>query len=396
MNYNFDEWIDRTGTSASKWDTIESRYAGKGVIPMWVADMDFKSPQPVIDALVKRAEHGIFGYTVRSASLLDSVVGWLSRRHGWKIDKKWISHSPGVVAALSVLVRAFTDPGDSIIIQPPVYHPFYSVIEKQGRNLVVNPLQFDGLHYHMDFDHLQSILTKDTKMLILCNPHNPVGRVWTEEELRRLGDICLKHNVLIVSDEIHHDLVFKEYTHIPIGSISKEFADQTITCIAPSKTFNLAGLHTSFLIIPNSDLKKRFDIELANSFIGGADVFGVVAAEVAYQQGDDWLDQVIEYIRGNLDYLTAYLEKHIPEIKVIPPQGTYLVWLDCRELGMDPKALNRFMVEKARLALNDGTMFGPGGEGFQRINIACPRAILRKALQQLEDAVHTYKRTEQK
>jgi len=385
--YNFDQVIDRRSTDSVKWACNERLFGDKDVISMWVADMDFGVPEPVIQAIRKRAEHGIYGYAMCSLSYCEAIINWMRKRHGWEIKQSWLAHSPGVVPALSMAVLAYTQPGDKIVIQSPVYRPFFSVVKNNGRQLVDNPLKFENNRYVMDLSDLEKQLDSRTKMLILCSPHNPVSRVWTRDELARLGEVCLKKNILIVSDEIHSDIVYPWAKHSPIASISEELAQNTITCIAPSKTFNLAGLNTSVAIIPNPRLLDLFNHMLENLGLGGGNVFGMVGLEAAYRYGEEWLDQLLVYLQGTLEFLTNYVSDHIPQINIVKPEGTYLVWLDCRALGLDRAALKDLMLKRARVALEDGAIFGPGGEGFQRMNIACPRSVLEEALQRIERAV---------
>ncbi|WHX69053.1 MalY/PatB family protein [Peribacillus frigoritolerans] len=387
MKYNFDQVICRLGTDCEKWDDRKNQFGVEDVTPMWVADMDFQSPNPVIEALRQRAEHGVFGYGLRSDSYFESIVNWLNRRHQWSVKKEWITHSPGVIPALSLSIQSFTKQGDKIMIQPPVYHHFARVIQAAGREVVTNPLVLKNGHYSIDFDDLEAKIDEKVKMFILCSPHNPVGRVWSKDELTRLGQICRKHKILVVADEIHCDFVYHTHTHIPFASISEEFANHSITCIAPSKTFNLMGVQTSSIIIPNRQLRDRFNQELHTLSIGSPNIFGAVALEAAYRYGEEWLDQVLDYLQGNLEYSLSYFRKNIPEINVIQPEGTYLVWLDCRELRFSDKELNDFMLQSARVAMNQGQIFGKEGEGFMRLNIACPRSMLQNALSGIENAV---------
>lgn len=387
MKYNFDEEINRFNTSSVKWDEVDTIFNGENLLPMWVADMDFKVPEPVIEAIKQRAEHGIFGYTARNDSYYEAIINWMQRRHNWKVEKDWICHAPGVVPALGMIVRTFTKPGDKIIIQSPVYYPFTNVVEKNERVIVQNPLKYEDGKYVMDFEDLESKINHDVKMIIISSPHNPVGRVWKKEELTQLGDICLKHNILVVSDEIHFDLILKGHSHTPFASISEEFAQNSIICTAPSKTFNLAGLQTSNIIIPNKNIREKFTNTLESLFIGMTSTFGLVATESAYRYGDEWLDQLLVYLQKNLEFLTDYINQNIPELKVIPTEGTYLVWIDCRELGLEAKELEHLMQKEARVALDEGYIFGKSGEGFTRMNIACPRSILEEGLKRIEKAV---------
>ena len=391
MTYDFDRVVERTGTDSSKWDGLKTRFGVDAAIPMWVADMDFPSPQPVIDALTRRAEHGVYGYTLRADAYYQAIEGWMQKRHQWNVERDWLMHSPGVVSAIAMIVDSYTQPGDKVVVQPPVYYPFMRVVNNLDRQIVNNPLKYENGTYNMDFEDLADKLDDpDVKLLILCSPHNPVGRVWTREELTHLGNLCLEKGVLVVSDEIHSDLVYKMYTHVPFASISQEFADNSLTCIAPSKTFNLAGLQTSVVIIPNEDLREKYKKTLGRYSLGGANIFGTAALTAAYTHGEEWLDQLLDYLEGNLALVTAYMEHNIPAVKVVQPQGTYLVWLDFHELGLDNEALDQFVLHKAGIALDEGHIFGPGGEGFQRINIACPRSVLVKALDQLALAVKEF------
>jgi cystathionine beta-lyase len=387
LQYDFDQQIDRTDTHSVKWSGLESIFGVQDAIPMWVADMDFKSPQPVIDALTQRVAHGIFGYTMRPDSYLQAIIDWQQSRHNFTVEKDWLCHSPGVVTALSTITSTFTEPGDKIIIQPPVYYPFRLTIERNGREVITNPLKFEAGHYVMDYDDLEEKAAAGAKLIILSNPHNPVGRVWSRSELERLGQICRKHDVLIVSDEIHGDLIYNGYTYTPFASISEDFAQHSIVCVAASKTFNLAGFQTSTIIIPNPQIREQYMQTLTAHFIGHMNVLSIVASESAYRYGGEWLDQLLTYLQANVDFLTTYLAQHIPQIKVIQPEGTYLVWLDCRELGLDRDSLDELTLKQAGIALDPGHFFGPEGEGFNRINIGCPRAILEQACKNLKTAV---------
>ena len=386
--YDFDKVVNRSNTNSTKWNFVKELFGAEDVLPMWVADMDFKVPPAIIEAIKKRADHGIFGYSGPDERYFQATINWMKKRHNWAIEKEWFVITPGVVPAISMLIRTFTHPGDKVILQTPVYHPFYGAVRLNGCQVVANPLKFENGHYIMDFDDLETKFDSRVKLLILCSPHNPVGRVWTKEELTRLGEICLKHDVIVISDEIHEDLVYKEYTHIPFASISEEFAEHSITCTAPSKTFNLAGLQTSNILIPNPKLRTDFQNMLESNAITSPNLFGIVALQTAYEEGEEWLDQLLDYLHGNLDFLMEYVEKNIPQIKVIKPEGTYLVWLDFSALGMDPLSLKNFLLEKAKVAFDDGYIFGPGGEGFERINIACPRSLLKAGLDRVSRAVN--------
>ena len=388
MKYDFDQVISRYNTDSVKWDKTEKLFGDKDILPMWIADMDFACPKPVVDAMKERAEHGIFGYTSRSGDYFAAFIDWVERRHNWSVKKQWIRCTPGIMTALSIAVQSFTNEKDKIIIQTPVYTPFTEVIEKNNRELVLNPLKLENGKYEMDYENLKKIAADtDVKMIILCNPHNPVGRVWPKEELQKLGQICMENNVLVISDEAHFDIVYKGYTHTPFASISEEFADNSITCTAPSKTFNLAGVQMANIIIPNKELRNTFTNKIDQLYLGLSNTFGVTAVESAYKYGEEWFDQFLDYLEGNLTFLKEFIETNLKEIKVILPEGTYLVWLDCRELGMDAKALEDFFWKKAKIAFDEGYTFGAGGEGFTRVNIACPRDILEEGLKRMEKAV---------
>lgn len=388
MRYDFDQVINRYNTNSVKWDKTEKLFGDKDILPMWIADMDFACPKPVVDAIKERADHGIFGYTTRSQDYFKAFIDWVERRHNWSVNKRWIRCTPGIMTALSIAIQSFTDEMDKIIIQTPVYTPFTEVIEKNNRKLVLNPLKLENEKYEMDYEGLEKmVVDTDVKMIILCNPHNPVGRVWSKEELMKLGQICIDNDVLVVSDEAHMDIVHKGHTHTPFASISEEFADNSITCTAPSKTFNLAGVQMANNIIPNKELRATFTNMIDRLYLGLSNTFGVTAVENAYKYGEEWFDQFLDYVEGNLTFLTEFIGTNLQEIRVIPPEGTYLVWLDCRELGMDAKALEDFLRKKAKIAFDEGYTFGVGGEGFTRVNIACPRQVLEEGLKKIENAV---------
>ncbi|MBI5653636.1 MAG: putative C-S lyase [Chloroflexi bacterium] len=387
MKYDFDRVIERKTSECAKWTSPEYIGAEPDAIPLSIADMDFESPAPVIDALHARVAHRVLGYPARPQSFFDAIIAWMHTRQRWDIQQEWLTFTPGVVPALNLAVQAFSQPGDAVIVQTPVYYPFLFAIKNNGRQLIANQLKVENDRYGMDFETLAQQITPRTRLLILCSPHNPVGRVWTRDELTRLGEICRAHNVLIVSDEIHSDLIFPGHTHTPLAAISDELAQITLTLNAPSKTFNLAGLFTSFAIIPNPQLRARFNIALENTGIGANNLFGIVAAEAAYRDGAEWLSQVLDYIATNARFVADYFAACIPQIKVTPLEGTYLLWLDFRGLGLGDAEITA-LLKRARVAMNDGAMFGAGGEGFRRMNIACPRATLTDALQRIERAVN--------
>jgi cystathionine beta-lyase len=385
--WNFDEPAGREGTDCIKYDRREDTFGVKDIIPMWVADMDFNTPDFIVESLQKRLEHQIYGYSFRSSEYFHSMITWIKTRHNWTVEKEWISFSPGIVPALNFCTLAFTQPGDSIIVQPPVYFPFFSAAESHGRNLVYNRLtELEG-KWDMDYNSLIAGIDNKTKMIIISNPHNPVGRVWTPEELNNLADICLKNNILIISDEIHCDLVLPGFTHTPMASLSEKIAENTVTLIAPSKTFNLAGLSTSSVIIPNPVLRKSFNRIVDNLHVGNGNIFGNTASIAAYTNGYKWLDALLDYIDNNVEFVKDYCGKMIPEIVPVQPEATYMIWLDCRRFGMSGKDLQNFFVHKAGVGMNEGSTFGPGGEGFMRMNLGTTHQTVMKAMEQIERAV---------
>jgi cystathionine beta-lyase len=402
MKYDFNQRINRNRTNSFKWDFIK-RNGGieywdetnpalheKPVLPMWVADMDFPSPQPVIEAIEAQAQTGIYGYAYTPPSYYDAVVNWMDRRHGWKIERDWICYTPGVVPGLHLMVATYLKPGEKVLLQPPVYYPFYLIAENTDTEAVLNPLIYKHGHYHMDFEDLEEkCADPDLKAAILCSPHNPVGRVWSAEELRRFGEICLKHDVLVISDEIHGDLIFSDHSFTPFATLGHEFADRSITCTAASKTFNLAGLQTSNMVIQNDDLREAFQTMCNRSGVFTLNMFGILSLEAAYNHGEEWLEQLMVYLEDNYRFLETYFKEHLPECPVIKPEGTYLVWIDFRSLGLDKDELEDLMMNKARIYFDEGYIFGPEGEGFERINIACPRSILTEALDRIKEAVRS-------
>lgn len=387
MKYNFDEIINRENTDSFKYDMRKHFFGTEEVIPMWVADMDFRTPDFITDAIKKRAEHPIYGYSIRSSYFNESIVRWMKKRFNWEIQSNRIAFSPGVVPAVNICIMAYSEPGDNVVVQPPVYFPFYHAVTNNNRTILYNPLVIRNNRLCMDLDNLKKNIDKKTKMILLCSPHNPGGSVWTKQELTDLATICIENNIVIISDEIHNDLVFKPHIHTPTASLSKEIEDITVTCIAPSKTFNTAGLSTSALIIPKRNLLRRFIKVLEQVHVGSGNLFGNVALEAAYNHGEEWLEQLLEYLRGNIDYAIDYIRKNIPQINPIRPEATYMIWLDCRELGMNAQEQKEFFIKMAGIGFSDGAVFGPGGEGFQRMNIACPRSVLNKALERIHHAV---------
>lgn len=378
--WNFDEIIDREDTNSLKYDVVPKLFGAKDIIPLWVADMDFKTPDFVVNAIKKRAEHEIYGYTIRNRSFFESVRNWMKYKHRWEVNRNWVSFSPGVVPALSMSVLAYTNPGDKIIVQPPVYFPFFSSIKNNGRQLVYNQLKYENGNYRFDIEDLKKKIDSRTKMIMLSNPHNPVGKVWTKEELIELAEICLENDILMVSDEIHSDLIFAPHKHVPLASISEDIADKTIGMYAPSKTFNVAGLSSSVIIISNPKLKAAFDNMMDDFHLGNGNIFGDVALEAAYTDGAKWLNELMEYLKGNIALVKEFIDKPGIKIKMNVPESTYLLWLDFTAYGLDNKQLQEQLVKKAKVGLSPGELFGPGGNGFQRMNVACPRSVLKEAL----------------
>ena len=387
MKFNFDKIIDRTNNFSAKWSEMNKNFGTNNLLPMWVADMDFLTAPCVMEALKDRLEQGIFGYTTRPSSYNESIVNWLDNRFSGKINQEWLMFSPAVITSISLLIQNLTQKNDKIMIQEPVYSPFHSIVESNERNLVISPLvKLDDGSYVMDYEDIEAKI-KDVKVFILCNPHNPVGRVWTREELTRLGEICLKHNVLIISDEIHSDIILKNHKHTPFASISKEFRENTITCMAPTKTFNLAGLQSSFLVISNPYYYEVMDKAFSILDIKRNNAFSLVATEAAYNYGEDWLYELIKYIEGNVDFAIDYIKNHMPQLKVKKPEGTYLLWVDFSNLNVDKKDLKNALINKGRIALSDGSSFGIGGDGYYRINLACPRSMVLEGLKRIEFAI---------
>ncbi len=370
----FEAFHDRKNTRSVKWDNLEPIFQTTDVLPMWVADMDFKAPQAVNDALIRRAEHGIYGYTVIDEDVKGAVLNWVESRHNWTIDPNWLSFSPGVVTSLHMAIQAFTEPNDKVLIQTPVYTPFYNVIKQHNREVVKSPLVYENQSYTIDFNDFEEKLKQGVKAFILCSPHNPVGRVWTHEELSEIARLCLKYDVLILSDEIHGDLVFKGKRHIPIATISDAVADQTITCMAPSKTFNLAGLDASFIVTKNKEKREKLNTLFSKQGIGGLNTMGNTALEAAYVHGEAWLDELLVILEDHQNYVSGMFAAYAKELKVIQSEGTYLLWIDCSELNMDDDELKNFMIEKARVGLNPGIAYGDEGKQFMRMNIAVQRS----------------------
>lgn len=388
MHYDFDAVIDRRGTGSQKWDGASKKFGDGDVLPLWVADMDFVSPAPVVEALLERARHGVFGYVERPDEFYAAIAAWLGRRHGFSVRPEHIVNSPGVVPALHLMVRAFTKPGDRVLIQTPVYPPFMRVAQAEGREAVYNLLVRGPNGYEMDFDALERQLD-GVSLAILCNPHNPVGRVWTRDELARFGELCLRTGTLVASDEIHCDLTLFGQRHTPFASVAPELAARSLTCVAPSKTFNVPGLTTANVIIADDGLRREFTRVLNSLALYEANVFGVTALTAAYERGDEWLDQLLQYLQGNVEAMEAFLRAELPGVRMTRPEATYLAWLDFSSWGMTDEQLATFLSEQAHVGLNDGPSFGPGGSGFARLNFGCPRSTLKDGLSRIAAAARS-------
>ena len=376
MKYDFDKTTDRRATNSYKWDS-----APEGVLPMWVADMDFRTAPAIIDALQKRVAHGIFGYTRVPDAYYDAVTSWFSRRHGWDIDREWIIYTSGVVPAVSAVIKALTVPGDKVIVQTPVYNCFFSSIRNNGCEIVSNPLRRTADTYEMDFDNLERCAADPrAKVMLLCNPHNPAGRVWTPDELTRLGNICLRNGVTVVADEIHCELVYQGFKYTPFASLSDAFLHRSVTCVSPSKAFNIAGLQIANIVAFDNDLRRRIDKAININEVCDVNPFGVAATIAAYNEGEEWLNQLVDYLHGNYEAMAEFCRRELPEFPIARLEGTYLVWMDCSSLGMPSDALEHALLDDARLWLNAGTMYGAEGEGYMRWNIACPRSVMLDGL----------------
>lgn len=380
MEYDFDKIIPRRGTNSYKWDTPEA----EDVLPMWVADMDFQTAPVVVRAIEQRAAHGIYGYTKVPDTYYEAVVGWFSSRHGWRINPDWMIYTSGVVPAVSAIIQALTEPGDRVIVQTPAYNCFFSSIRNSRCELSANRLLYREGRYAIDFDDLETkAADPKAKLLLLCNPHNPTGRVWTPAELRRIGEICLRHGVLVVSDEIHCELTYEGHGYTPFATLSEEFQQRSVTCLSPSKAFNLAGLQIANIVAADETVRRRIDRAININEVCDVNPFGMEALIVAYNEGAGWLDALRQYLWENFRYLVVYLAEHLPVLTVVPLEGTYLAWIDCRTLNVSSERIAQRLLDEARLMVNPGTLYGPGGEGFIRLNFACPRAVLAKGLERL-------------
>ncbi len=382
--YNFDEIISRKGSGSLKYDNYSELFGASDLLPMWVADMDFPTPDVVRNAIAQRLQHPILGYFKHSPQFYSAIVKWMKRRHQWTIAEDWIIYTPTILVGLASLVHAFTEEGDAILIQPPVYHPFFNIIRAQHRKIVENPLKVVGNCYQIDFEDLEEKLKKGVKIIFLCSPHNPVGRCWRIEELEKIGNLCLKYKTLLVSDEIHADLIMRGHKHTVLASLSPQIADNTVTCMSPTKTFNLAGMNTAELIISNLTLRKKvIEVMQQQFYINSGNIFGNVALEAAYIQGEEWLEQLLDYITENIAFAQQYIAKHLPKITCYQHEATYLLWLNFSRYGFSHQELMNKLIRQAKLAFNDGTIFGTGGEHHFRMNLACPRSTIQEALERL-------------
>lgn len=384
MTYNFDEVIERRNTQSSKWDNVGVRVGNARALPMWVADTDFPCPKPVVDAVTARAMHPVYGYSFIVPEFYDATIRWMKKQNNWDVKKEWITFATGVVPVMNTMIQEYTEEGDEVIVQQPVYHPFGFAIRDNNRVLSNNELIYKDGHYEMDFEDLERrARSPRAKLMILCNPHNPVGRVWTDEELRRVGAICRDNGVILVSDEIHSDLIFSGNRHIPIATLEESFGENTVTCIAPSKTFNCAGLRGSGLIIPNQEIKKRLESRFQRNRSIQQSIFALPAYVAAYTECDDYLEQLLPYLEENVAFVDAFLRDHMPKIRLVKPEATYLLWLDCRELGLTPDGVADFFINRCLVAVSRGDGFGPAGGQFVRLNIGCPRSTVKQALEQI-------------
>lgn len=380
--FDFNTIIDRKNTTSKKWGFLE-----KDLIPMSVADMDLKTSPAIIEAINTQIKQGVLGYVMPKEDYYDAVINWMGKHHGLNIEKQWICTAPAIVPALNWIIQSFTEKGDKILIQPPVYHRFKSCIEINEREVVTNPLKFVNERYVMDFEDLENKIDDKVKLMILCSPHNPVGRVWTKEELTKLSDICKRHNILVVADEIHSDLVLRGNKHTSFLNISKDLKDNCILCTAPTKTFNIAGVQVSNVIIPNDDLRSKYLNTVERNGMGDLNIFAIPALIAAYNESENWYEEMLDYIEGNFDFLYEYIEKKLPKLKVTKAEGTYLAWVDFRGLNLEGEKLKEFMVNKARVIFNEGSSFGEEGEGFYRINLACSRHIIKEALDRIYECI---------
>ncbi len=388
--YDFDKLINRKGTGAIKYDSLAERFGHSNLLPLWVADMDFETPFFIVDALKRRMEHPVFGYSAIPEDYWSTVCQWISDHHGWDVKSEWLTYIPGVVKGIGMAINVFVKEDEKVIIQPPVYHPFRLVPFRNNREVVYNPLRQtpDGL-YEMDFDNLAQVADEKCRMLILSNPHNPGGVVWSRETLVRLADFCYRKNIVVISDEIHCDMALWGNRHIPFATVSPEAEACSITFAAPSKTFNIAGIVSSYVIVPNDNLRTRFYNWMEANELNWPTLFATIATQAAFREGEEWRQEMLRYVERNILFVEKYCNEHIPQVRPIRPQASFLVWLDCRAFGFSQRELVSLFVDKAGLALNDGAIFGKEGEGFMRLNVGCPQSILREALERLEKAVNS-------
>lgn len=385
--FNFDTIIDRRNTNSLKVDFNEENRVPEDVIPMWVADMDFETAPAIKEAIAQRVAHGVYGYTKPKVEYTQAIIKWMFARHGWDTKQEWYFYTPGVVFAIGMAIRGLTREGEAVLIQQPVYYPFSSIVQDNHRVLINNSLKFhkEDKRYEMDFERMENqIVENHVKVFLLCNPHNPIGRVWSKEELQCVGDICIKHGVIVISDEIHQDFIYEDFKHVPFASVRPEFEQISVTCTSPSKTFNLAGLQMSNIVVPNESLRAKITLEIKKTGYDEPNIFGMVACQAAYTSGEEWLNELNQYLQGNLDYLKNFLKEQLPVVEIIPPEGTYLVWLDFSQLDIEEEELDRRILYGSKLWLDPGKMFGEEGAGFQRLNIATPRVILKDALEALK------------
>lgn len=387
MKYDFDTIIERKNTDCSKWDLLGKRFGNPDAIPFWIADMDFCVPPCITEQIKKRAEHGIFGYTFTPDSYFSAAASWMKEMHGWEVKEDWITYTPGIIPGLNYLIGALTEPGSEIIVQTPVYHRFYEVIRNNGCTVVENPLINDHGIYRIDYEDLERKITEKTKMLLFCSPHNPVGRVWREEELRKVAEIAQRHKILVVSDEAHSDIVYPGNQHTTFATLSPDIEQQCVVCMAPNKTFNIAGLHTANIIIANAEIRNRFSDHMKRLCISSPTIFGAVAQEAAYTYGKEWYREMLVYVEKNVDFAVDYINERIPGVHVVKPEGTYLLWLDFSKLGIHSDELNRRMAIEGGIVFNSGSRYGKSGDGYQRMNVATSRETLKKGLERLEKFV---------
>jgi cystathionine beta-lyase len=391
MKYNFDELIERRGTNCVKYDLLEKIFGNAEALPLWVADTDFRVPDFILNALQERLNHPILAYTYRPDSYYEAIIHWMKQQHDWEIQKEMISFSPGVVSGVTMLIMALSEPDEKVIIQPPVYFPFFSCIKGAGRQIIENPLKLKNGRYYFDLDDLINKIDSKTRLLILCSPHNPGGMVWKREELEELGDLCHQNGITIISDEIHADLVFKGHKHVPLPKVSEELKRNSVVCMAPSKTFNVAGLSSALVIIPDKSIRLKYERILQNLHIEGGNIFGNIATEAGYRNGAVWLEQLMNYLEDNYRFLESFIEERLPRIKIMKPEATFLAWLDLRDYHLSEEEMANFLIYEAGVALNQGSRFGTGGEGFFRLNFGCPRSVLKKGLIKMEEKLRRLK-----